>query len=104
MLILVSDVKKCINTTVWITVSESKKVLNYISIIQDKYLFIKIFYINANKDIIYVTLLLINICYLNDIKIYTSSFIQTLLSALESHQIIPFGSWALPPVGTCTLP
>jgi hypothetical protein len=33
-----------------------------------------------------------------------SSLIQTLLSALEFHQIMPFGSWALPPVGNCTLP
>ena len=33
-----------------------------------------------------------------------SSFIQTVLSAPESHRIMPFGSRALPPVGTCTLP
>jgi hypothetical protein len=33
-----------------------------------------------------------------------SSFIQTLLSALEFHQIMPLGSWALPPVGNLTLP
>jgi len=34
----------------------------------------------------------------------TSSLIQTILSAPESHRIMPFGSRALPPVGTCTLP
>jgi hypothetical protein len=33
-----------------------------------------------------------------------SSFIQTVLSALEFHQIMPCGSWALPPVGDFTLP
>ena len=33
-----------------------------------------------------------------------SSSIQTVLSAPESHRIMPFGSRALPPVGTCTLP
>ena len=33
-----------------------------------------------------------------------SSFIQTILSASESHRIMPCGSWAIPPVGTCTLP
>ena len=33
-----------------------------------------------------------------------SSFIQTILSASEFHRIMPCGSWALPPVGTCTLP
>ena len=32
------------------------------------------------------------------------SFIQTILSASESHRIMPCGSWAIPPVGTCTLP
>ena len=34
----------------------------------------------------------------------SSSFIQTILSALEFHQIMPFGSWAIPPVGNYTLP
>ena len=33
-----------------------------------------------------------------------SSFIQTILSASEFHRIIPYGSWALPPVGIFTLP
>ena len=33
-----------------------------------------------------------------------SSFIQTILSALEFHQIMPFGSRAVPPVGNHTLP
>ena len=33
-----------------------------------------------------------------------SSFIQTVLSASESHRIMPYGSWAIPPVGNCTLP
>ena len=33
-----------------------------------------------------------------------SSFIQTLLSASEFHRIMPCGSWAVPPVGNCTLP
>jgi len=33
-----------------------------------------------------------------------SSFIQTILSASELHRIMPFGSWALPPVGNHTLP
>ena len=33
-----------------------------------------------------------------------SSSIQTLLSAPESHRFMPFGSRALPPVGTFTLP
>jgi len=28
-----------------------------------------------------------------------SSFIQTILSASESHRIMPFGPWAVPPVG-----
>ena len=28
-----------------------------------------------------------------------SSFIQTVLSASESHRIMPCGSWAVPPVG-----
>jgi hypothetical protein len=37
-------------------------------------------------------------------KIIASSFIQTVLSASESHRIMPCGSWALPPVGNCTLP
>lgn len=34
----------------------------------------------------------------------SSSFIQTVLSASEFHRIMPCGSWALPPVGNCTLP
>ena len=34
----------------------------------------------------------------------SSSSIQTILSAPESHRIIPFGSRALPPVGNHTLP
>ena len=33
-----------------------------------------------------------------------SSFIQTVLSASEFHRIMPYGSWAVPPVGNCTLP
>lgn len=33
-----------------------------------------------------------------------SSFIQTVLSASELHRIMPCGSWAVPPVGNCTLP
>ena len=33
-----------------------------------------------------------------------SSFIQTILSASESHRIMPCGSWAIPPVGNRTLP
>lgn len=33
-----------------------------------------------------------------------SSFIQTILSASEFHRIIPYGSWALPPVEIFTLP
>ena len=37
-------------------------------------------------------------------KLLSSSFIQTILSALEFHQIMPFGSWAVPPVGNRTLP
>lgn len=32
------------------------------------------------------------------INLLLSSFIQTILSALELHQIMPFGSWAVPPV------
>ena len=36
--------------------------------------------------------------------IASSSFIQTVLSASESHRIMPCGSWALPPVGNFTLP
>ena len=32
------------------------------------------------------------------INLLSSSFIQTILSALEFHQIMPFGSWAIPPV------
>ena len=35
---------------------------------------------------------------------FSSSFIQTILSASEFHRIIPCGSWAVPPVGNCTLP
>ena len=38
------------------------------------------------------------------ICISPSSFIQTILSASESHRIMPYGSWALPPVGIYTLP
>ena len=34
----------------------------------------------------------------------SSSFIQTVLSASEFHRIMPYGSWAVPPVGNCTLP
>lgn len=37
-------------------------------------------------------------------RFFSSSFIQTILSASESHRIIPYGSRALPPVGTYTLP
>ena len=33
-----------------------------------------------------------------------SSFIQTVLSASEFHRIMPYGSWAVPPVGNHTLP
>ena len=33
-----------------------------------------------------------------------SSFIQTVLSASEFHRIMPYGSWAVPPVGNRTLP
>ena len=36
--------------------------------------------------------------------VLSSSSIQTILSAPESHRIMPLGSRALPPVGTCTLP
>ena len=36
--------------------------------------------------------------------VLSSSFIQTVLSAPESHRIMPFGSRALPPVGNLTLP
>ena len=36
--------------------------------------------------------------------VLSSSSIQTVLSAPESHRIMPLGSRALPPVGTCTLP
>jgi len=36
--------------------------------------------------------------------IVPSSFIQTVLSASEFHRIMPCGSWAVPPVGNCTLP
>jgi len=32
-----------------------------------------------------------------------SSFIQTILSASESHRIMPYGSWAVPPVGNFLL-
>ena len=31
-------------------------------------------------------------------------FIQTVLSASEFHRIMPYGSWAVPPVGNRTLP
>ena len=34
----------------------------------------------------------------------STSSIQTLLSALESHQFMPYGSRALPPVGNFTPP
>ena len=33
-----------------------------------------------------------------------SSSIQTILSASEFHRVMPCGSWAIPPVGTFTLP
>lgn len=33
-----------------------------------------------------------------------SSLIQTILSAPESHRIMPVGSRAVPPVGNLTLP
>ena len=33
-----------------------------------------------------------------------SSFIQTVLSASEFHRIMPYGSWAVPPVGNRTPP
>jgi hypothetical protein len=36
--------------------------------------------------------------------IVPSSFIQTVLSASEFHRIMPYGSWAVPPVGNRTLP
>ena len=36
--------------------------------------------------------------------VLSSSSIQTVLSAPESHRIMPFGSRALPPVGNHTLP
>ena len=38
------------------------------------------------------------------INLLSSSFIQTILSALEFHQIMPFGSWAIPPVGITPCP
>ena len=38
------------------------------------------------------------------VSLLLSSFIQTVLSASELHRIMPYGSWALPPVGNCTLP
>jgi hypothetical protein len=31
-------------------------------------------------------------------------FHPTVLSASEFHRIMPYGSWAVPPVGNCTLP
>ena len=37
-------------------------------------------------------------------SLHKSSSIQTILSAPESHRFMPFGSRALPPVGTFTLP
>ena len=42
--------------------------------------------------------------FLYQTKSISSSFIQTILSALELHQIIPFGSRALPPVENFTPP
>ena len=36
--------------------------------------------------------------------VHPSSFIQTVLSASEFHRIMPYGSWAVPPVGNRTLP
>ena len=38
------------------------------------------------------------------ITVPSSSFIQTILSAPESHRIMPLGPRALPPVGNRTLP
>ena len=38
------------------------------------------------------------------ITVPSSSFIQTILSAPESHRIMPLGPRALPPVGNHTLP
>jgi hypothetical protein len=37
-------------------------------------------------------------------QLIVSSSIQTILSAPESHRIMPYGSRAVPPVGNCTLP
>ena len=41
---------------------------------------------------------------LQSIAMYHSSFIQTILSASESHRICLAARGLLPPVGTCTLP
>ena len=42
--------------------------------------------------------------FISKSTVLSSSLIQTILSAPESHQIIPLGSRALPPVGNLTLP
>ena len=38
------------------------------------------------------------------VEIVPFSHIQTILSVLESHQIMPSGSWTIPPVRNFTLP
>ena len=45
-----------------------------------------------------------NCCLKQIHRIAETSSIQTVLSALESHQILPFGSRAIPPVGNRTQP
>ena len=62
-----------------------------------------IFYIKSSEMDHHLRALILH-SFIQKSTVLSSSSIQTVLSAPESHRIMPLGSRALPPVGNCTLP